>query len=434
MQKRRMAALLATLAMALLAGCNGFTFVVVTLPSDYTSGIYGPNGLRHAYHINDLINRGYTGKGHTIIDMVCFGDPQVQHNLDMYDQEYHLPPVTVQVVNTIGPNPVATTVEEQKFQDGWAFETSLDVEMYHAIAPDAGIVVLADPVCTAEGLTGLPQARQELAYAIAHRLGDIVSVSGGTSELTLQDAASQAELKLWDALLQTATTKDGITFLVSTGDNGAVDYIDANATQLSTTPTVAFPADSPWVTAVGGTTLVSDATPNYDGTTSTNTLEYQESAWDSGNGGVSAFYAEPSYQQTLPAAQQTLLHGQRGVPDVAAVADPATGVRIYAQEQWLTQIGGTSVSAPIWAGLVAIADQYAGRSLGFINPALYAIAAANPDTPDFNDITSGDNSTTVNGTTVHGYLAGTGWDAITGLGTPDAATLVPDLITQIGSK
>ncbi len=232
MRKWRMAALLATLAMALLAGCNGFTITIATLPPDYQYGTYGPDGLRHAYHLNDLINQGYTGKGHTIIDMVCFGNPQVQQDLDAYDQAYTLPPVTVKVVNTIGPNPVATTADQQRFQDGWAFETSLDVEMYHAIAPDAGIVVLASPICAPEGLTGLPRSGAELAYAIAHHLGDIVSVSGGTSEVTLTDPASQAELKLWDALLHTSTTKDGITYLVSTGDNGATDYRDLNATQL----------------------------------------------------------------------------------------------------------------------------------------------------------------------------------------------------------
>ncbi len=197
---------------------------------------------------------------------------------------------------------------------------------------------------------------------------------------------------------------------------------------------MAFPADSPWVTAVGGTTLFSSVGVVPSGSTFANALEYQETGWDSSNGGVSTFYAEPGYQKILPAVQQSVLRGRRGVPDVAAVADPFTGVRVYVQGQWQTEIGGTSISAPIWAGLVALADQYAGRSLGFINPALYAIATSDRYLADFRDIRSGNNGAVVNGTPVPGYFAAAGWDALTGLGVPDATTLVPDLIAQLGGK
>jgi len=114
----------------------------------------------------------------------------------------------------------------------------------------------------------------------------------------------------------------------------------------------------------------------------------------------------------------------RGVPDIAYQASPGTGVLVFANSEW-DLVGGTSASAPQWAGLVAMANQIANRRLGFINPALYQIAN-NPAmyAADFFDVTSGCNKTSA----IPGYCASTGWDAATGLGTPNAAALIPDLI------
>src|SRR5262249_55953910 len=154
------------------------------------------------------------------------------------------------------------------------------------------------------------------------------------------------------------TTNKGITFFASSGDNGSLDFTDLDATQLSTFPQTSFPTANPWVTSVGGTSL------EFSGG------QAVESAWDGSGGGFSAYWPMPSYQKTLPDATQGQFSGRRGVPDVSALADPNTGVRVIVNGV-SQQIGGTSASAPMWAGMMAIANQMAGKPLGFINPALY---------------------------------------------------------------
>jgi subtilase family serine protease len=375
--------------------------------------------LRRALHVDCLIAKGDTGKGQTIIDMVCFGNPNVQSDLNMYSQQYGLPQTTVQVLAPLGPNQPPQNAADQMFQQGWAGETSLDVEMYHAVAPDAKIIVMVAPVCAPEGIVGLPQSRQELQYIINNHLGNIIAISGGTSEVTLADPASRAELQKWDPLLQQAATQANITILVSSGDNGSTDYANLGATQLSTSPTTSFPTDSPWVTAVGGTTL----DPAQGNT-------FTQVAWNDSGGGFSSFYSEPSYQQSLPSSDQTLLKGRRGVPDVAALANPDTGVKVIINGQWTPGYGGTSIAAPQWAGVIAIADQMAGHPLGFINPTLYKLGLSAHAARDFVDITSGNNTATLpSGTTVPGYAATTGWDPVTGWGAPLGDGLIPDLIS-----
>src|SRR5581483_6503672 len=135
---------------------------------------------------------------------------------------------------------------------GWGDETTLDVEIIHALAPDANIVVLTSPVAETEGTIGLPEFRQLLQYAIDHKLGTIVSQSWGASEATLADAAGQAELRKWDALFQQATTQHGITLLASSGDIGGPNSPNLPASGLSPTATIIFPNNDPWVTRVVG--------------------------------------------------------------------------------------------------------------------------------------------------------------------------------------
>src|SRR5262249_48611073 len=139
------------------------------------------------------------------------------------------------------------------------------------------------------------------------------------------------------------------------------DYRDDHK-DLGTIPTTSFATDNPWVTSVGGTTLIHSGSG------------FQEKAWNGSGGGFSRFYALPDYQKMLPATTQTQFHASRGVPDVSAVADPYTGLGVYLNGQW-TMAGGTSASAPVWAGIMAIANQMAGHPLGFINPGLYKLAA-----------------------------------------------------------
>ena len=331
-----------------------------------------------------------------------------------------MPPIKLQIISPLN-EPIS---DPDNQQGNWAGETTLDVEVIHSIAPDANIVVLTSPVAETEGTIGLPEFLKLEQYAIDHKLGNIVSQSWGVSELTLQsniDPAGPQQVQQWDSFYQQATTQHGMTYLSSSGDNGSTDFIDLHASKLAHVQTTSFPDDEPWVTSVGGTRLLHS---------SDNT--FHESVWNSGGdasgGGFSRFFSTPSYQKTLPAATTSQFNNRRGVPDVAAAADPSTVLADYVSGQW-TLIGGTSAAAPVWAGIMAIANQMAGHPLGFINPALYKLANSSTYASDFHDITLGDNTNQV--VHVPGYPAVAGWDAATGLGTPNAAKLIPDLIAAM---
>lgn len=381
-----------------------------------------PHQYRLAYGVESLIEHGYTGTGQTVVDVVSFGSPTLQQDMNIFDQQFGLPPVNLQVISPLN-EPVYDPYHQR---GGWAGETELDVQIIHAIAPGAKIVVLTSPVAETEGTVGLPEFLKLEQYALAHYPGSIVSQSWGASEVSLKDAAGQQEIQKWNTFFQQATTQGHITFFGSSGDNGATDYIDQQATKLSPVATTSFPADSPWITSVGGTHIITDG------------ITVHESAWSCGSGsqcsggGFSSFFPEPSYQQTLPASVQGQINHRRGVPDVAGAADPSTGLALYFQGQW-GLAGGTSASAPLWAGIMAIANQMAGHSLGFINPALYKLATSGQYDQDFRDITTGNNSQHSRGVNVQGYPAVTGWDPITGLGAPISDKLIPDLINVLKS-
>ena len=376
---------------------------------------YTPHQFRVAYGVESLVERGFTGKGQTVVDIVSFGSPTLQQDMDVFDHQFNLSSIKIQVISPIGTKQFDSS---NKDMAGWAAETTLDVQIIHAIAPDAGIVVLTSPKSETEGVIGLPEFLQLEQYAVDHHLGNIISQSWGASEATLNDAAGRQEVQKWDAFFQKATLQQGITFFASSGDNGATDVTDLQSTKLSPTPTIGFPGDDPWVTSVGGTRLVRQGTT------------FQETAWNKSEGGFSAFFPTPSYQQTLPSSVQSQLKNQRGVPDVAGDADPLTGFVFYEAGQW-TLAGGTSASAPLWAGLIAIANQMAGHPLSFINPALYKLATSSHYAQDFRDITAGENSVNERGVNVMGYPAVPGWDPITGWGSPNAEKLLPDLITTM---
>lgn len=373
---------------------------------------YTPQVFQAAYSVDKLIKQGITGKGQTIIDIVSFGSPTLREDMDVYDKQFGLPAINLQIISPLNVKPYDPNGD----RSGWAGETTLDVEVIHAIAPDAKIVVLVSPVAETEGTIGLPEFRQLEQYTIDHKLGNIVSQSWAASELTLEDTQGQQELQKWETLYQKATTQQGMTYLSSSGDNGATDYKDIQAKHIASVPTTGFPTDSPWVTSVGGTTLTRSGST------------FSEEAWNGSGGGFSRFYKTPSYQQALPAANQQQLKGRRGVPDIAGAADPRTGLVIYQGGSWI-MVGGTSAAAPLWAGIVALANQMAGRPLGFINPALYKLAASSSYARDFRDVTAGDNTNSQ--TNVQGYPAVAGWDPVTGLGAPRADNLVPDLVAAM---
>lgn len=387
---------------------------------------YTPQEMYRAYNVGQVLASGITGRGHAIVIIDAFGSPTITHDLEVFDHTFGLPdPPSFRQLAPLGSvafNPANAAMA------GWADETTLDVEWAHALAPGAGIVLLTSPVDETQGLQGLSQFLELERYALSHQLGDIISQSWGTTENTLFTPSGQAMLDAYNQFYAEAAQQH-VTVLASAGDNGT-----ANATtsgkQIYPFPTVLFPASSPWVTAVGGTSL----------NLSTQGAYQSEVVWNSGptagatGGGVSQYFAQPDYQKGLPPLDQTLLHGKRGVPDIAYDADPHTGNLVYESFRGGNQVGyvifgGTSIGAPQWAGIIADADQMAGHSLGFLNEALYRLGLSADSTRAFHDIVQGNNGQSG----VAGYSATPGWDATTGWGTPDASNLLPLLIQQCGS-
>lgn len=377
---------------------------------------YSPQEIRKAYGVTSLINNGFTGKGQTIVIIDSFGSPTLAKDLKVFDKGYGLPDPQLTILSPLGTVPFDPNSSDQQ---GWADETTLDVEWAHALAPGANIVVLTSPISETEGVQGLPEFLFLEKYAASRHLGQVISQSWSATENTLFNSAGRFAIRQFEGFYRSAA-KAHVTILASSGDSGSSN-VDANG-KTYPFPTVGYPASSPYVTAVGGTSLTADTKGNYQ----------SEVVWDvpkdieGSGGGISQYFNEPGYQKrTLPEADQKLLNGHRGVPDISYNADPRTSILIYLSAPGNTagyyRIGGTSEGSPQWAGLVADADQYAGHSLGFLNPALYKLGSNKEEAREvYYDTTFGNNGVTG----VPGYNATPGWDAATGWGTPRAAQLV----------
>ncbi|WP_260741017.1 S53 family peptidase [Tunturiibacter lichenicola] len=274
-------------------------------------------------------------------------------------------------------------------------EVMLDIEVAAAVAPGANIVVYFTP-----------NTDQGFIDAIATAVHDttnkpsVISISWGAAE----SAWTSQSLTALDAACQSAAAL-GITITVAAGDNGSTDGVTDGANHVD------FPASSPHVLACGGTTLEATGS-SISSETAWNELANNEGAT---GGGVSNVFPLPTWQANANVPKPTVSGGGRGVPDVSGDADPTTGYIIRVDGQNMV-IGGTSAVAPLWAGLIALANAQNGTSAGFIQSAIYAAKGA----AAFNDITSGNN---YSGSPV-GFTAGPGWDACTGLGSPIGAKLI----------
>ena len=377
---------------------------------------YSPQDIQTAYGVDNLLNRGDNGRGETIVIIDSYGSPTITADLASFDAGFGLPaPPSFRILSPLGTVPYdpATFPDEPD----WAAETTLDVEWSHAMAPDASIVLMTSPVDETEGVQGLPQFDQLENYALDHHLGQVISQSWGATENTLFSAAGQQVINEFEATYARAAAS-GVTVFASAGDAGNAN-VETDGSTIFPFSTVNFPASSPLVTAVGGTTLSTDASGNYQ----------SETVWNSDGGatggGVSQQFAEPLYQRFLPASDQKLLGGHRGLPDISWNADPNTPVLVFlsflgASETGYFFIGGTSEGAPQWAGLTADLNQVAGHPVGLLNPYLYALGAAGVG---FHDVTIGNNG--LDG--IPGYNATPGWDAATGWGSPDLGQLFGDI-------
>ena len=386
---------------------------------------YSAQQLQNAYGVTSLLGRGITGRGETValpeVPVAAAagqasGEPppsNLRQDIAAYDAKFHLPPPSLTIKSTAGA-PTATASPEEV----------LDAEMVHALAPGAAIVVdLAKSPVTGSGL------------ASAAKLGNIVSASYGKG----QECVPSAVLKGQTAALQAARRRH-VTVLASAGDSGAAAAHCPS--QHDTTRNVGVPSSNPLVTAVGGTVLAASRNGAYHAETVWNDNEHEYTGGSShppgsgtlgaSGGGFSSLYARPSYQDGV--------HGigsHRGVPDVTADAEVVTGpavVMVLDGHARVRASGGTSAAAPQWAGIVALADQDAHRSLGFINAGLYRIGAGSQYHRAFHDVTTGSNSVVLpNGAKLTGYRAGPGWDPVSGWGSPDAQVLAPLLGREVRS-
>ena len=403
---------------------------------------YDPAQIQTAYDEAPLLSKGIDGRGQTIAIVDSFGSPTVRTDLAVFDARFHLPaPPSLDVIQPAGAVPrynSATTT-----MVGWAGETTLDVEWAHAVAPGASLLLVETPVSETEGATGFPQIVAAENYVIDHHLGEVISQSFGANEKTFTSVSTIESLRT--AFVAAAAA--GVTVVASTGDTGVSDDSTATGKSFSTVPTVTWPASDPLVTAVGGTQLSLNAAgrrtapdqvwnDSYDPVANHFVFGTAKPHPDASGGGLSSVFSRPSYQ----AGVAQVVGDHRGIPDISMSAACSGLVDTYQSFPGPTPPGwyyvcGTSESAPLFAGIVALADQEAHHGLGLINPALYAMKRMHD--PGIVPVTRGDTTVSFEqgGTehTVDGYHASAGYNLASGLGTVDAALFVPELVRTVAS-
>ncbi len=298
-----------------------------------------PSQLTTAYGLNAISFKSSSGStvkgdgtGETIALIEAYNDPNIASDLHTFDLMYSLPDPKLTVIDQAG----------SQTNSGWATEEALDVEWAHAIAPGANILVVEAHSQSITDLVDAVNTARNTAGVVA------ISMSWGFPEFSGETS--------YDSDFTTPAGHTGITFIAASGDTGTVEY----------------PSASPNVLAVGGTSLILSSSGTYG----------SETAWVDSGGGYSQYEPEPSYQESV----QTT--GHRSTPDVALDADPNTGVEIYetpphSRDGSWQVVGGTSLGAPSWAGIIAIVDQ--GRALagdGSLEgptqtlPSLYALSSS----------------------------------------------------------
>lgn len=342
---------------------------------------FAPTQVRHAYGFDRITNQG-AGQIIGVVD--AYDDPNAESDLGVFDTQFGLATCTssngcFRKVYSNGRKPVTNA--------NWAVEIALDVEWAHAIAPRATILLVETP---------------------SNSLGDLLSgvdaaVRNGASTVSMSWTSGEFS---GEASLDTHFVSNGVTFLAASGDNGTG---------------VAYPAASPDVIGVGGTSLILDASGNYQ----------SETAWSGSGGGLSKIEREPSFQAQFGIPGDS--RGYRGAPDVSYNGNPGTGYAIYdsvgisGYSGWF-QVGGTSAGTPQWAALIAISNssRAAARkaNLSSTSTTLYSFAKSASAT-DFHGVTQG-----TNGTCGTICTASVGYDYVTGLGTPQAAALIAALAAK----
>jgi len=356
-----------------------------------TTASFSPDELARLYDFPEDV----AGTGQTVA-IIELGGGYKTADLTAYFKELGIPKPRVSAVSVDGAK--NAPAGDPNSADG---EVLLDIEVVGAMAPKAKIAVYFAPNTTKGFYDGIAAALHD-----TRRTPSVISISWGGPE----NSWTAQAMDVYDELFADAADM-GVTITAAAGDDGSSDRVTDGKAHVD------FPASSPHVLACGGTRVTANGS----------SIE-TETVWNNGSGqgatggGVSDHFPPPAYQKGagVPPSANSKRRKGRGVPDVAGDADPQTGYKIRVDGHDLV-FGGTSAVAPLWAALVALANQKLGRRVGFLQPQLYA---GRPKS-GFNDITDGDNGA---------YAAKKGWDACTGWGSPHGAGLIEALSTTTSAS
>jgi subtilase family serine protease len=403
---------------------------------------YVPAQLQKAYNLAPLFQRGITGKGRTIAIVDSFGSPTIKSDLAFFDKTFGLPaPPSFKILAPAGPIPKWDPKNSDMV--GWAGETTLDVEWAHAMAPGANIVLIETPVSETEGVTGFPQIVSAESKVISNpgafgvNKPDVISQSFSATEETFTGIGQINANHLRDSYKLAAAR--GVTVLTATGDSGAAD-VGLDLSTYFTKPVTSWPDSDPLVTGVGGTHVRLNSNGTFSSVAWNDTYVHAVQEYIFGNagpnplaggGGKSVLFGRPAYQDGV----KSVTGSARGVPDIAMSAACNGLADVYESfpagsnipNGWYPSCG-TSEATPLFAGIVALAAQVAGHSLGLINPALYRLSAQ--QAPGLVDVTSGSNIVTFTQggkTYTFGFPAKKGYDLVTGVGTVNGALFAYEL-------
>ena len=335
-----------------------------------------------------------TAKGQTIA-LIELGGGYQESDLAAYWGQLGLSNVAVESVNVDG----AQNAPEGN-PDGADGEVVLDIEVAGAVASGAKLAVYFGTNTDAGFLNAINAAIHDNI-----RRPSVISISWGAAECEWTAQSRDAfNAAFHDAALL------GISICVAAGDNGSSDGERDRHNHVD------FPASSPWVLACGGTHLVAS-----QGGINSETVWNDGTAGGATGGGVSSYFPLPAYQAQAGVPKPTGSKNKtgRGVPDVAGIADPETGYRVFVDGE-TNVVGGTSAVAPLWAGLIALCNAELGKNLGWLNPILYRAAAQHDP---LHDVIAGCNGA---------FRGAKGWDCCTGLGTPDGKALLDRLKLERG--
>jgi subtilase family serine protease len=404
--------------------------------------------MEQAYGLKALYRKGYNGRGRTIIIVDPYGSPTIGTDLAYFDKKTGLPaPPHFRVIAPEGPIPPFPVIDPHhvtrydRERIVKAGETTGDVEVAHEIAPGANILLVETTVTETANGGGFAAMMAAEQYVFDHHMGDVVSQSFSLPE---QNFGRAAIMRL--RYPYRTAHNDRVSVFGATNDTG-VSGAPTAGNRLYHHRVVQWPASDPLVTGVGGTDIHLDAAGNriaadtaWNDTWNPFVANFTRSClappvpWAS-SGGLSTIFKRPAYQDAV----RNIVGNHRSLPDISMNAAISDGVLLYGSYLgagiWGEGGGGTSASTPEFAAIIAIADQMAHRRLGLINPYLYELERRHA--PGIVDITRGTNTVSFHEdqqsdsgpiVTVRGYNARHGYDLVTGVGTPNAALLVRELV------